>query len=534
MTAQEKELKKSYHSALKATAPPSGSIRNIAEWEPMESVIISYNGSFGIPYSMIAAISQYVNLTILVANASEETSVRNLLSNNNVNLNNCSFIHHDVNSWWSRDYSPWFVAVDNQNVSVIDFNYNRPRPQDDAVPGVIANTLSMPYYKMNLEQTGGNYMTDGYGIAASTDLVYSENSVSTTQIATRMNDYLGIGTYHVRPDPLDDYIKHIDCWGKFLDVDKVMIAQVPASDYRYADFEAAAQFFATHNCSYGYPYEVVRVQEANKNSSQVTPYTNSLILNGKVFVPLTGSSYDSQAIASYQTAMPGYEIIGVHAGNASWYNTDALHCRTHGIADREMLFIKHYPVYGTIQTTNPVPINVEVYSYAGRNLQAGYPVLKYKTNNSAYHTVQMAETSTQHYMATIPVQNGLNEISYYIEATDSSGKSASNPIMGINDPFIFHTDSGTSAIDDIEKTQPVKIYPNPSNGIFNLETNLVEAQNIDIEVRTISGNLIYQQNRFVNANKDVISINLNKISSGIYFVNIKTKAGNQSIKLVVR
>lgn len=87
-----------------------------------------------------------------------------------------------------------------------------------------------------------------------------------------MQNYLGIDTYHVVPDPLGDYIKHIDCWGKFLDVDKVLIGQVPSSDPRYADYEAAADYFANQTSSYGTPFQVFRVYSPEITGTQrLTP-----------------------------------------------------------------------------------------------------------------------------------------------------------------------------------------------------------------------------------------------------------------------
>ena len=81
--------------------------------------------------------------------------------------------------------------------------------------------------------TGGNYMVDGYGTAASTTLVLSENTNQTaSSIQSMANNYLGINNYMLIDDPLGDYIEHIDCWGKFLDVDKVLIGQTPPPDWR--------------------------------------------------------------------------------------------------------------------------------------------------------------------------------------------------------------------------------------------------------------------------------------------------------------
>ena len=76
---------------------------------------------------------------------------------------------------------------------------------------------------------------------------------------------------------------------------------------------------------YGEPWEVSRVYTPSNQ-----PYTNSLILNNKVFVPITNSSWDDEALAVYQDALPGYEVLGF---TGSWESTDALHCRVKGIPD---------------------------------------------------------------------------------------------------------------------------------------------------------------------------------------------------------
>lgn len=532
----EKNLAKDYPKTFHETAPPEGEVRNIAEWEQMESVIIAYDSydGFGIPYSLISAMADYVNVTVLVANSTEEATVRNLFTSNGVNQDNCTFIYKEIDSWWSRDYSPWSIAVDNETVSIVDFPYNRPRPNDDDTPESIANFYSIPYYGMDVTQTGGNYMTDGYGISAATDLVYDENTLTPAQIATKMNDYLGIETYLVVADPLDDYIKHIDCWGKFLDVDKILITQVPESDYRYDDFEASATYFENQNCSYGYPYKVIRVQADSYSANYDTPYTNSLILNGKVFVPQTGSPYDDDALAVYEEAMPGYEIIGVTAGSASWMNTDALHCRTHGIADREMLFVKHYPLFDTLYQSTPFEINAEVYSYAGNDLQAGFPKLNYKINDSIYHSIEMTETKANYYTASIPVYNGENMISYYIEAKDVENITANNPLMADQDPHIFYSNTTTTNFNKVKSADIVKIYPNPNKGNFYLDIDVKEAQNVNIEIKSITGQTVYSESQFIQSNGDVIRMNIDNLQIGIYLINTKTNNQIYTTKLIIK
>ena len=333
------------------TDPPIATPRQTAEFEKMEGVLIRY--PFGISFDVISELAEDITLYTIVANQSEENSVLAQYNSHNVNVDNCEFIHAPSNSYWTRDYGPWFVVDGNNEVGIVNFPYNRPRPDDNDIPIEVADFLGIELYGMNVVHTGGNYMTDGMGIGASTTIVYTESQqegISNAQVDQRMLDYLGIHTYHVIEDPNNTYIDHIDCWGKFLDIDKVLIREVPSSHAQYDEIEEVVDYFEAQTSSYGTPYEIYRV-----NTPQNQPYTNSLIINDKVLVPITGSGYDDDALQTYEEAMPGYEIIGL---TGSWESTDALHCRTRGIADRGMLYVRHIPILGA------VPVNTDYDHYS--------------------------------------------------------------------------------------------------------------------------------------------------------------------------
>ncbi len=74
-----------------ATDPPPGPVRNIAEYEHMEGVLICY--PFGIPFSVIAEMSEDVIVTTIVANTNQQSQVLNLYTNNGVNVSNCDFFN---------------------------------------------------------------------------------------------------------------------------------------------------------------------------------------------------------------------------------------------------------------------------------------------------------------------------------------------------------------------------------------------------------------------------------------------------------
>ena len=95
-----------------------------------------------------------------------------------------------------------------------------------------------------------------------------------------------------------------------MDVDKVLIGQVATNDPHYNNYESVAQLFVNTVTPWGNHYQVFRVP-INLNALKATPYTNSLIINDHVFVPITGNSHDQEAIAVYQSAMPGYTIVSI-------------------------------------------------------------------------------------------------------------------------------------------------------------------------------------------------------------------------------
>ena len=414
------------------TDPPIGPIRNVAEFERMQGVLIRY--PFGISYDVIKEMAEDILVVTIVKNQSDENYVLSQYNSNGVNTDNCEFLHAPTNSYWTRDYGPWFVFDGNNEPGIVNFPYNRPRPNDNDIPIEVANYLGIELYGMNLETAGGNYMCDGMGKAASTDLIWQENMQYThAEIDGLVEDYLGIEEYFVTADPLGYSIKHIDCWGKFLTPGKILIGQVPVSDDRYDDYEAIADYYSNTISSYGVPYEVFRVY--TPGTYPYTPYTNSLILNKKVLVPITGSQWDDEALVSYEQAMPGYEIVGIMYG--SWLNTDALHCRTKGIADIGMLYFNHIPLLGEVQYEESIDVTTEIMAYSGEEIYADSVFLIYSINDSNYDSILMEYQDGNTWAGYITNLSVGDEVNYYLFAADESERRANHPYIGKPDPHEF-------------------------------------------------------------------------------------------------
>ncbi|NVO02787.1 MAG: agmatine deiminase family protein [Bacteroidetes bacterium] len=539
LTDSEKISMKNTYKDFLTTAPPAGPVRNIAEFETSEAVIIAYVNGFGLPYTVIKDLSN-TGKVIIVSSTSQAT-LTNLLNTNNVNMANVSFLTSSLNSWWTRDYSGWFIADSSDHVQIVDFTYNRPRPLDDAVTGLEATMLGITMYGMDLVHTGGNYMCDGFNNAVSTVLVEEENtSLTTAQIQQKASDYLGINNYMIRPDAQGAYIEHIDCWAKLLAPDKMLVDSVPATDAQYSMYEAAAAYFASTASPYGYNYKVTRVLIAGSaETAAAEPYSNSFIFNNRVFVPIKGGSsapHDTAALQRYRAAMPGYIVKGYTAASgAAWYGTDALHCRTHEIADRAMLYIEHLPLYGYLNSTVGYDVNAKVISYAGNPIISGYPKVIYKINsNGTWDSIAMTNVGGHNYSGTIPNQTSGDTVFYYIKAKDSTGKIAFHALMGKMDPHYFIID-GSIGIPELNVNTELSYftYPNPSKGSFYLFLKSNYADKATIKIFNILGKEIYFDNFEFESGSNKKSINLNNVNSGVYFIEIKSKAGVFSKKLII-
>ena len=405
--------------------PPVGPIRNVAEFEPCTGVLIRY--PLGLPYSLIREMTRDVTVHVIVSSENYGTAVANFNAEG-VDTSRVEWVVAPNNSIWTRDYGPWFVFDGNGKEVILDHFYNRPtRPDDDQIPIVLGAKWGIPVVTHTLWHTGGNYMSEGHGLSYSTDLVWYENpSMSHSEIAQFMRDYYGVGEYQVLPDISPDGIHHIDTWAKLLDEETVLVKQVDASHPDYGRIEATAATIAGLTDKYGRPFRVARVFCPPIPSGDVAAYTNSLILNNRVFVPnFNTPAADAAALEVYRNSMPGYEVIGV---DGSWLSQDALHCRVMGIHDRYMLRVDHNPVQQAGPGL-PVPITMYADDRSEAGLDMTFTKLYWRqAGASAFTAVPFVPTSQPDwYEAQIPAQPPLAKVEYYVTARDLTGRTASRP-----------------------------------------------------------------------------------------------------------
>jgi agmatine/peptidylarginine deiminase len=416
-------------AGFQKTSPPVGPARNPAEWEPMTGAIIRW--PLGISISLIAEISEDIEVYTIVANSSQQASATSSYISGGVNMDNAFFIIAPTNSIWVRDYGPWFIFDGSGDYGIVDPVYNRPRPYDDLIPGVIGSEWGVPVYGMDLTTAGGNHMSDGLGLSMSTRLVYDENpGMTPREVDNMMKEYLG-NDYTVLDYIESGGIHHIDCWAKLLDPTTILIKDVSPGHPSYDLLNARADFLATKMSAWGRPYAIVRVF-----CPYGTAYTNSIILNDKVLVPIFNSSYDTTALRVYRDAMPGYEVLGFYG---SWYDNDAIHCRMMGVTDRYMLFVDHIPLSDTYVYWQDYLVSVKIEDRSGTGLIPDSLLVYYSIDSSVFDTAYMQSTSKpDSFYAYIPAQPPGTEIAYYIKAADNSGRVVTHPPIGEPGAHIFH------------------------------------------------------------------------------------------------
>ena len=530
------------------TTPPSGSVRNPAEWEEMQAILIAWEGYSDFLTEIVRYAVDECQVYIYCTN---QTTVSNYLTSSGVDVTNVHYIIQNLNSVWIRDYGPNNIySNDVGDLSFVDWIYNRPRPQDDASPAAIASLLSIPLYETtqaptDLVNTGGNFMSDGFGTAFAEKLILTENDASNpygvttkseAEIDDIFNQWMGINRY-IKIDELPyDGIHHIDMHMKLLDEETLLIGEFPQGISDGPQIEANINYIQSNFLSvFGTPYKIVRIpmppssSGAYPDESYYRTYTNSLIINKTVLVPTYYEEYDTTALRIYREAMSGYRVIGIDA-NAIIPASGTIHCTTHEIGAINPLLISHQNLPDTYETVNPYYAEAKIMHSSGINTAKLY----YRTDTTqAYQTVDMTEVNALENLwgGFIPAKPANTTIYYYIEANANSGKSQIRPMTAPTGYFKFHILNSTNS--NLLTRNEFNFNVNSSNE--NIEINIISEtqQTFEIQIIDILGNTIYKKNYQVNAGRNTFISNANNISYGIYIVTAKNEKSSSSKKIVI-
>ena len=454
-------------SILSSTVNAQYQVRMAAEFDPCTGTLITW--PLGIPKELVIDLAKEDILYIAVGSTAEQTSATSQFTTWGVNLNNCVFVQAPHNTHWSRDWGPNCTFDSAGEAGILDFifkgylhvpgcgssgsaSYFGSYTKDDAANSIMASTLGLPLRFMPSYFVGGNNMVDGLGTAISSHQIIKENeknAIDSSTFRAYAETYCGINNYYFVDNPEHNGIQHIDCFAKFLDEETILIKEVNPTNPDYDCVEHLADQIKAMNSIYGRPYRIVRILAGEYSGNLTAAYTNALILNKKVYVPLFGISTDSTALQTYRDAMPGYTVTGYTSSGASkWYYYDALHCRTMGIFDKDMLRIVHRPMDSIVSVaSNLITISAAIDARSGEALMQDSCLLYWRIKGaSTWQSVQLTNTSVPDSVsASIPSQLPGTTIEYYLKAADLSGRVVTLPRSAPSWVFSFTT-SGSACL----------------------------------------------------------------------------------------
>jgi agmatine deiminase len=525
------------------TTPPVSPVRTAAEWEEIQALTITWTSYQSILKEIVRYAREETQVYIV---CSDSNTVKNYLTSNNVLLSNIHYVIAPYNSIWIRDYGQNTVYTnDVDSLILVDWIYNRPRPKDDTIPSVLASRLNIPLYETkvapnNLIHTGGNFMSDGFGTAFSSELVLDENPTKTNaQIDSIMYKFMGINRY-IKMDVLPyDGIHHIDMHMKLLDEQTLLVGQYPTGVADGPQIEANLQYvLSNYNSVFGTPYKVIRIPMPPETNGLYPPsgdyntYTNAVFINKTVILPLYYQQYDTTALRIWREALPGYRIIGINC-NSIIQASGAIHCITHSIGTSDPLLISHQPHGNTTNTTTPYQVDATLMHRSGISSATLY----YTTDTTQpYIAVPMtANVPGNTWTGFIPAQPVGTHVFYYVHGQSVSGKTQVRPLPAPTAYWKFEVTGSASVVNE-EPTFGIRpVYPNPSKGITCIPVSVPSAAKGKIAMHDMLGKevAVIHDGEMPAGEKNYF-INTVNVTPGAYMILVRTPEGIRTHKLMVR
>ncbi|MBI5404349.1 MAG: agmatine deiminase family protein [Ignavibacteriae bacterium] len=526
--------------------PPYNPVRTIAEWEENQAVMVTWTSYT----SIIAQIVDYIqDECICLIICTDSNSVKSQLTSFGVPLTNLAFLIKPFNSVWNRDYGQWNGYTNEiDSLKMIDWIYNRPRPSDDQIPVYVAQFFNVPLHQAitspnDLTHTGGNFMVDGHGTGFASKLILQENSGKTeAQIDTIAKKYLGLNRF-IKMETLPyDGIHHIDMHMKLLDEETLLVGQYPTGVSDGPQIEANLQYVLNNfQTCFGKPYKVVRIPQPPSSSGQYPPnssyftYTNSLIVNKTVLVPIYGFALDTTALRIYRQAMPGYRVVGINCSSMI-SASGAIHCITKEIGIVNPVFISHSGLRNTNVTSSPYEVKARIKTKTGIANAKVY----WRTDTlNPYSLLNMTQLTADTFRAYIPAQSLNTKVYYYISATSNNSKTITKPLTAPSGYFTFTISNTTSAENNGIIPQDYRLYqnyPNPFNPATVIKYQIPKDGLVSLKVYDVLGREVaVLVNEFKKSGlyEAALSLNSENLSSGMYFYRLNSGGFSDTKKFVI-
>jgi agmatine deiminase len=448
--------------------------RTAAEWEPAKGTMITW--PLCVPYRLAVELAKDNHLFTLVADDAAKQEAMKWYSKWGIDATNTTFViaPQGIDAWWTRDWGPSAVFTPDGSMKLGDGKYIYATPvsglecndslqflyrdkdnniikteTDDNATVPVGKGLNTPVLDLPFINTGGNVITDGLGTAFSSCILLNENRFYQVpeEKFFRLNEtLLGFKQYHILQNFEKAGIQHIDCLMKLLDEERILVAEPPKDHELYPIYEGIVQNeLKKLKTVYGRPYQILRLKIGRYKGEQLAAYTNSIVVNKTIYVPLFQIKEDAEALDTWRKAMPGYTVKGFtfalkdepivstelkdHYKEYGWNNGDALHCRTRAVWDSEMLYISVKRLPEKLASNKPLTLYATIIDYSKKGLVRNSANLYWRIKGEQNWQTEPLKTADNktHFYATIPIKAANKTIEYYVSAASKSGKMEKMP-----------------------------------------------------------------------------------------------------------
>ena len=545
------------------TTPPNFSnVRAMAEWEEVQALTIAWT-SFPAILKQIVAAARLETQVIILSDDVQGTEDYLLSSNTGgaafANLDNVTIINSGYDSIWMRDYAANPVYGNEvDSLILVDWLYNRNRPNDDTSPVYVADALTIDLYETSdspydLVNTGGNYMSDGFGTAFASELVLEENdgngdynifypTHTEQQIDNILETYMGIHTYIKMPTLPYDGIHHIDMHMKLIDEETLLVSEYPQGVADGPQIIANINYVLNNYTSkFGTPFRVVRIPAPPStggnypdNNGAYRTYTNAVFVNNTIIIPTYREEYDTTALRIWGEVCPGYTLVGIDCDNTNnniIAQSGAIHCITHTVGVADPLLISHQPLDDTYDVINPYLVSAYLAHRSGVQSATLYWRLQ---GESTFNSIEMLENGSN-WEGLIPAQSAGSSIEYYVEGESQSGKIQVRPMPAPTGFWSFAVLGEPNLVGEHAWDVEYKVYPNPASAITCIELSSNIAQEAGIELYDMAGRKVETLHAgTIRSGDSYYFFDASRFDSGVYRITIATTGGFRSIPVMIK
>ncbi|UCG24701.1 MAG: agmatine deiminase family protein [Chloroflexota bacterium] len=339
-----------------------------AEWEPHEGAWLQWPQDRVEPgyemkqeytwLKMVAALFQHENVHIVVGNERQRDHVARQLDYFGIGHHRVDLFVIPFNDIWARDNGPIYVIGDKGDLTITNWRFNGWGDRfeydlDDQVPAKIGQMLDIPVVDAPLVLEGGAVEVNGRGAFMATRSSifdpFRNPGRSQAQIEAILEQYLGVnhfiwltgagrGECEKWGDTTDS---HIDIVARFTNESTILYnCTDDRADPRYPMFARHLEELKAATTEDGRPFTLVPLpvpkngvhqvaSDSQWRSSRYTDatYSNYLVANGVVLMPVFGNVYDERAKRIIAEQFPGREVVAIDAVSLT-EDGGAIHCVT--------------------------------------------------------------------------------------------------------------------------------------------------------------------------------------------------------------